>query len=269
MQHQQDAAQRSHARNATRMRQNTAPSSSGRGFFQADDVPRDGAAQPSSKRSRKKTNSFMAGVLARRAVAMDLLPADDADLGMYEFFRPQAAPFGLEHYGDETKEEEEEEEEEEDLETGAAGEGGEEAELTPQDGAGKKKKKLFKPLIFAPRKMMSGAGGGHGHPHGGGGAFCDVVASTQQMKGDNKKPTNIMLAAGEDKDGTDVLDASEAIPLTTAGDEPSEKKKSDEFIDDGDDVDEDSQDGTIVSQKHYDDSHLSEQQRRITFLLDS
>ena len=246
------SAQRSLARHAHRMRQNTAPAGSGREFFHADDVPHD-EAHPSARRTRKKTNSFMAGVLARRAVAMDLLPADDADLGVYEFFSAHAAPVGLEHYGEETKEKEEE-----DLETGATGEEGGAAELIPQDGevpAGKQKKKLFKPLIFAPRKMMPGAGGGHGHPHGGGGAFCDIVASTQQMQ-DSKEPTTITLGTDEDKDGTDVLDASEAIPLTTAGDESSEKKKSDEFIDNGDDVDEDRQDETISSQKHYDDSHI-------------
>jgi len=252
---QQASTQRNHSHAPHRMRQNTAPIS-GRAFFQAD-VPHD-EAHPSNRRSRKKTNSFMAGVLARRAVAMDLLPADDADLGMYEFFRPQAAPVGLEHYGEETKEEEEEEAAEEDVETGISGKGGGKVELVPQDKeevAAGKRKKLFKPLIFAPRKMMPGAGGGHGHPHGGGGAFCDVVASTQQVKKvDDKKPTNITLATGEARDGEDVLHASEAIPLTTADDD--KPKKRDEFIDDGDNLDEDSHDVPIISQKHDDGSHI-------------
>jgi len=288
--HQQANAQGSHAPRSPpprRTRQNTAPiSGRGGGFFQPDDVPQEATHPSTSRRPRKKTNSFMAGVLARRAVAMDLLPADDADLGMYEFFRPQAAaaaPVGLEHYGEETKEEEEEELEEKDLETGAAaagGEGGEGAEVTPQDKvevAGMKKK-LFKPLIFAPRRMMAGGGGGHGgghgggghggghggHPHGGGGAFCDVVASTQQvLQDDSKKPANIIVAT---KDGTtDIMDASEAIPLTTAKDELSGKKKGDEFIDNGDDVDKDSEDGSIVAQKHYDDSHIIRATRKDYF----
>ena len=80
------AAQTNHSNEAPhRMRQNTAPVSYG-AFFQSvytHSFPR---------HTRKKTNSFEAGVLARREVAMDLLPADDADLGVYEFFRPQAAP---------------------------------------------------------------------------------------------------------------------------------------------------------------------------------
>jgi hypothetical protein len=52
---------------------------------------------------------------------MDLLPADDAELGLYEFFHPQeqekekliagVVPFGLEHYGEESKDDEGEEEE--------------------------------------------------------------------------------------------------------------------------------------------------------------
>jgi hypothetical protein len=107
--------------------------------------------------------------------------------------------------------------------------------------------------------------GGHGHPHGGGGAFCDVVASTQQMEDVSKKPANIVVATGKDKDGTDVMDASEAIPLTTAKDEPSEKKKGDEFIDNGHDVDADSQDGTFDTPKHYDDSHIIRATRKDYF----
>lgn len=236
---QQAAARGSHVPHRTR--QNTAPVS-GRAFFQVDGGVPHGDKHPSTaRRSREKTNSFMAGLLARRAVAMDLLPADDADLGMYEFFRPQAAPVGLEHYGEETKEEEGE-----DLETGVTGEG--EAELLPQDEgevAAGKKKKLFKPLIFAPRKMMPVAGGGHhGHPHGHGG-----VASTQQVKkDDDKKPTNITVEKDED-----VLHASEAIPLTTG--DADVPKKSDDFNDNVEDLDENSQDETI-SLKHEDDSHI-------------
>lgn len=248
---QQAAAQGSHAHH--RMRQNTAPIS-GRAFFQAGDVPHDDAYSP-TKRSRKKTNSFMAGLLARRAVAMDLLPADDADLGMYEFFRPHAAPMGLEHYGEETKEEEEEVE---DVETGAADEEGEETKFVPQDKEelAARKTKLFKPLIFAPRKVMTGATGEHSHPHGGGGAFCDVVTSAQQQKVkrvDDEKPTNININLTTDapRDGKDVVHASEAIPLTTAADDVS--KKRDTFYDDIEGLDEDSQDGT-TSLKH--DDHI-------------
>ena len=252
----QAAEQGSHAHH--RMRQNTAPIS-GRAFFQAGDVPHDDT-HPSTKRSRKKTNSFMEGVLARRAVAMDLLPADDADLGMYEFFRPQAAPMGLEYYGEETKEEEVEEKEVEDIETGAAEEVERKAEFVPQDKeeAAMGKKKLFKPLIFAPRKVMTGAAGEHSHPHGGVGTFCDVVTSAQQQqqvkKVDDKKPTNINLTTVEpiDVKVKDVVHASEAIPVTTADDHLP--KKRDDFNDDVEGSDEDSQDGTTSLK--YDHTHI-------------
>lgn len=255
------AAQGSHAHHRMRQRQNTAPIS-GRAFFQAGDFPHDGA-HPSPKRYRKKTNSFMAGVLARRAVAMDLLPADDADLGVYEFFRPQAATMGLEHYGEETKDEEEEEEEEEeggkeeeveDIEAGAADE-----EFVPQDKeeeVAARKKKLFKPLIFAPRKVMTGAAGKHSHPHGGGGAFCDVVSSAQQQvkKVDDTKAADINLTTDEPQDGKDVVHASEAIPLFVADDDVP--KKRDEFNDDIEGLDEDSQDDTTSLKHHDDHSHI-------------
>ncbi len=248
---QQAAAQGSHAHH--RMRQNTAPVA-GRAFFQAGDVPHDDA-HPSTKRSRKKTNSFMAGLLARRAVAMDLLPADDADLGVYEFFRPQAAPMGLEHYGEETKEEEKVE----DVETGATGEEGEETKFVPQDKEelAARKKKLFKPLIFAPRKVMTGDAGEHSHPHGGGGAFCDVVTSAQQQKVkrvDDEKPTNINLTTDATRDGKDVVHASEAIALTAADDYAS--KERDEFNDDIEGLDEDNQDGNLSLKHHDDHAHI-------------
>lgn len=260
-----------------RMRQNTAPIS-GTGFFLIDDADPSRTTDTAGKRPRKKTSSFMAGLLARRAVAMDLLPADDADLGMYEFFHPVEhkkkadVPVGLENYGEESKEDVE------DLETGTTAvkeedegeEEGEEFQAEEEVAATMKKKKLFKPLIFAPRRMMLGGGaggGGHGHhgggghlghPHGGGGAFCDIVASTQEGQSKDKKPADITDANDDTKNGT-VLDASEAVPLTAIAtapdnDTPSDKKQhEDEFIEDGEeDVDVDNE---SILQKQS-DSHI-------------
>ena len=255
IQHQAAAAANAAARPRNpRMRQNTAPIS-GRGFFDTSSsaAPHNEASATSGRRSspRKKTNSFMANILARRAVAMDLLPANDADLGMYEFFHPMergtaatttTVPVGLEQYGEETKEEEEGDEGGGDLETGvaavdvvgAAEEDEEEMLSQSEEEKAKKKKKLFKPLIFAPRRMMpGGGGGGHGHhgggghgghPHGGGGAFCDIVASTtQDGQDEDAKPVDIIISDKDDKDGT-ILDASEAVPLTTAKSEDEEEE---------------------------------------------
>ena len=84
-------------RQRTRQRQHTAP-----GFFAIESSPSaaagvslaTGSSVPTAMRQRsagrKKTNSFMAGLLARRAVGLDLLPSEEAEIGVYEFFaRPE------------------------------------------------------------------------------------------------------------------------------------------------------------------------------------
>lgn len=152
---------------ARRQRQHTAPTSTG--FFQVDTTPSAndaGATTPARRSGRKKTNSFMAGLLARRAVGLDLLPSEEAEIGVYEFFsRPvEEEPLApMQEDGaaeDETKEEM--------LEEGAE-RSGEEGEVSDesfreQQDVKSKQPRLFKPLVFAPRVIAKGvAGAGHGH----------------------------------------------------------------------------------------------------------
>lgn len=99
----------------------------------------------------------MNNILTRRAVALDLLPSEEADLGVYEFFHAhEPTPSGLMELGEETKEEELEapvKEEEEAFEE-------EEEQVQP-------KVKLFKPLVFPPRVVPKGGHISHQkHGHG-------------------------------------------------------------------------------------------------------
>ena len=154
------------ARAARRQRQHTAPTANHTGFFQIDTSA--GSTTPTGRRSsgRKKTNSFMAGLLARRAVGLDLLPSEEADLGLYNFFsRPEDDEEGLETMPEGVAMEESKEELEEGVVSGGVEEErAEESDESFREQDGKPKPKLIKPLVFAPRVIAKGvAGAGHGH----------------------------------------------------------------------------------------------------------
>jgi hypothetical protein len=134
----------------SRQRQHTAPTSSG--FFQVDTVP-SGGTTPARRSGRKKTNSFMAGLLARRAVGLDLLPSEEAELGVYEFFRRPEEELPTMPEGEAAEETKEEIAEEGEVVSD---------ESFREQADVKVKPKLFKPLVFAPRVVPKVGGHGHG-----------------------------------------------------------------------------------------------------------
>ena len=213
-----------------RQRQHTAP-----GFFAIESSPSaaagvslaTGSSVPTAMRQRsagrKKTNSFMAGLLARRAVGLDLLPSEEAEIGVYEFFaRPEdfaegssvltPMPEGWDQGEEETKEEVIQGGKDE--EAGDV-EGGEKDNVSPSDDSfneqvNKPQPKLFKPLVFAPRVFPKGSTGGHGH--GGVGHSMPMPPRTQNDV--EQAPAEV------------VVTGDEAVPLTST-DSPSPKKEAD------------------------------------------
>jgi len=232
------------ARARQRNRQNTAPTG---GAFFGGAAATAGTSTPAGRPRRTKTNSFVAGVLTRRAAGLDLVPAEEAELGVYEFFRPEtatvAAPAGLDH-GEETKEEVVDEEaavEEGTAEVSADEVGAEEGEVRAE--APKPKKKLFKPLVFAPRTVPKGGGGGHGG-HGGGHA---VVAQPKEKT----ERTETATASAH-------TSIAEAVPLTkgnVAQDGDKQIEGSDEFH----------EDESLDLEEEFDDSHIIRATRKDYF----
>ena len=254
-----------------RARQNTAPSARAApgGFFQVDATV---GSPPSGRPRRKKTNSFLGGVLTRRAVGLDLLPAEEADLQVYEnFFQPRletvdtgaapVLPSGLDR-GEETKEETEENLLEDGTKGRAvSGEGAQEVkEVTPEE-APKPKRKLFKPLVFAPRVIPKGGGGGHGHGgggHGGGGHGHAAAPVSHEKTSPAKEKTDRTVAdVSSHSNGTagDLATISEAIPVASAtGSPPSPRKNGDDKdVDTSDDFHDDESMDLI---EKFDDSHI-------------
>lgn len=233
-----------------RVRQSTAPAGGGGGLFDAQVGTAGGGPARRARPHRGKSNSFMAGVLARRAVAMDMLPSEEADLGVYEFFQPIAdaikrapvLPAGLDR-GEECKEEMEEEDQDleegdvvgeqapavEEFVEGAAGEGEAAA------ARGEAKKKLFKPLVFAPHVVPRGGSAGHGHHGGGHGAHLPAPSAK-----------------------TEVLTAPEAVPL--AG---GEGMIPEEGADTSGESEEDIEGADLLEK--YDDSHIIRATRKDYF----
>lgn len=172
------------ARAARRQRQHTAPTSGG--FFQIDTSPAGAGTAPARRSGRKKTNSFMAGLLARRAVGLDLLPSEEADLGVYEFFsRPdEELPTMEEAPAEETKEET--------LEEGVPS--GEASDESFREQDHKPKVKLIKPLVFAPRVIAKGVAG-TGHGHGGVGHSMPLPPPAEHKE--ETTPSEVVIADGE------------------------------------------------------------------------
>lgn len=204
------------ARAARRQRQHTAPTSGG--FFQIETSP----TTPTRRSGRKKTNSFMAGLLARRAVGLDLLPSEEADLGLYNFFsRPDEE--GLEPMPEGVAAEESKEELEEGIVSGEA-EDREASDESFREQDGKPKPRLIKPLVFAPRVIAKGVAGA-GHGHGGVGHSMPIPppseAITAVQEEDEEVPSKDADAIenedevdGEDVDLIDKFDDSHIIRAT-------------------------------------------------------
>jgi hypothetical protein len=253
------------ARARHRERQHTAPAGRG-GFFQIESTgaamvgTAGGLSGTRGRPNRKKTNSFMAGILARKAVGLDLLPTEEADLGVYEFFQPEEVvpeeppilPEGLDH-GEETKEEMEGEKTEEELvEEGESFE--EEAVVL------KPKVKLFKPLVFAPKVVpKAGAGGGHGHGGGhGGGGHAPAPSPVQLPEKKTSEKSERTETAESSRHSGVVLSASEAVPLTgtTSVSSPQKDADTSEEFEDEESVD-------LIEK--YDDSHIIRATRKDYF----
>eukprot|EP00804_Cyclotella_cryptica_P025859 CCRYP_002718-RA/>CCRYP_002718-RA protein AED:0.05 eAED:0.05 QI:184/1/1/1/0.85/0.87/8/1136/994 len=259
---------------ARRQRQHTAPATGG--FFQIDSISAAGAGTggmtaggvvPTRLSGRKKTNSFMAGLLARKAVGLDLLPSEEAELGVYEFFNPpkeeeeggQAVltpmPGSLDQ-GEETKEETAEE----GLEGAAADSAAVEPNREISDDSFKEqvevtpKPKLFKPLVFAPRIIPKGTATGHG-AHGGAGHGMPSPPSSPQKEIEEKgTPSEVVVAA----------EAEKAIALTnfSSGKDDSPQKDVDDTFGHGYDEDAASCDDLI---EKFDDSHIIRATRKDYF----
>lgn len=192
------------ASRSRRQRQHTAPTSGG--FFQVDYTPPSSASggattTPTRRSGRKKTNSFMAGLLARRAVGLDLLPSEEAEIGVYEFFSARGTEEELPSMPEGSAVEEAKEEmveEEEGVVASEQEEGEVSDESFREQGGVKTQPKLFKPLVFAPRVIAKGVAG-TGHGHGGVGHSMPPVTPTPVPKEDVVAPTDeVVIADGED-----------------------------------------------------------------------
>jgi hypothetical protein len=178
---------------------------------------------------------------------LDLLPSEEAEIGVYEFFSRPAEdaegsvltpmPEGLDQ-GEETKEETMEEGREE-----AAVEGGEKDAEASDDSFKEQVKlqpKLFKPLVFAPRVFPKGSTGGHGH--GGVGHSMPMPPPTPK-KDVEQAPAEV------------VITGDAAVPLTST-DSTSPKKEAG--------FDEEDDEAADLIEK-FDDSHIIKATRKDYF----
>jgi hypothetical protein len=208
-------------------------------------APPSPAGGPTRGRTRSRgsrgPDSFMSGIMRRKQVSLDLLA-------------PEAAEFFGGYRGDEEEEEEEDEEEEEeplvpaperfedrlakekeeeevaeekgaaaaDIESGGGGGGVHVAVVQAErKKKTKTKKKLFRPLVFAPRRYP--VGGGHGHGGGGGGTHGQALPE-KTAAGD----------ADVDADAdADINERTQPDPPTPRDQSGSDEESSDQFADDG------------------------------------